>query len=248
MEEYRAMEKVIHRSGSRGFTDNGWVQTYHTFSFANYYDPRRINFGALRVLNNDTIEGNEGFGSHHHDNMEIITIPIEGSFDHGDNIGNITTVSAGEAQIMSAGTGLVHNVYNHSKEQPLKYVLIWIFPQEYELPPSQSVVKLVEVAKNEWQPVVSPVGGERILKINQNAWIYMNRLEAGASVEYCLNDPNNGVYLFVLEGDVAVDESSLHACDAIGIVRADRFSIEAQREARILLIEIPMNRWSNTTE
>lgn len=242
------METIIHRSGSRGFTDNGWLHAYHTFSFANYYDPRRINFGALRVLNDDTIDGNEGFSSHHHDNMEIITIPLEGGFDHGDNLGNITNVAVGQAQIMSAGTGLVHNIYNHSKEEPLKYVLFWIFPREYELPPSQEVVTLAQTGHNEWQPVVSPDGGEHTLKINQNAWVYMSRIEAGATVEYCLNDTQNGAYLFILEGDVVVDQTLLHARDAIGVFNTESLSIEAQTGARVLLIEVPLHRWSNTTE
>ncbi len=152
------MEKVIHRSGEQGFSDNGWLKSYFTFSFANYYDPRRINFGALRVLNNDTIEGGEGFKSHPHDNMEIVFIPTEGAIDHGDNIGNITTVSTGEAQIISAGRGMVHNSYNHDRNTPLSYIQMWIFPQEYELEPAYSKVKLEEVGRNRWQPVASPRG------------------------------------------------------------------------------------------
>ncbi len=241
------MEKVIHRSGSRGFSDNGWLKSYFTFSFANYYDPRRINFGAIRVLNNDTVEGGEGFKSHPHDNMEIVLIPTEGAFDHADNIGNITTVSAGEAQIISAGRGMVHNLYNHHRQAPLSYIQMWIFPREYELEPSYSKVKLAETPRGCWQPVVSPVGGEHVLRINQNAWVYMGEMAAGTTMRYPMNLRTNGVYLFVMSGDVLIAGSELHAGDAVGLTGVDEAEIEAETDAKVLAIEVPMREWSEST-
>lgn len=242
------MEKVIHRSGSRGFSDNGWLKSYFTFSFANYYDPRRINFGALRVLNNDTIEGGEGFKSHPHDNMEIVFIPTEGAIDHGDNIGNITTVSTGEAQIISAGRGMVYNSYNHDRNTPLSYIQMWIFPQEYELEPAYSKVKLEEVGRNRWQPVASPEGGEHVLKINQRAWVEMAALDAGTSIRYEVRIDTNGVYIFVVSGDVLIAGSSLHENDAIGLTGLEYADVEAETDAKILVIEVPMRQWSNSSE
>lgn len=243
------MEKVIHRSGSRGFSDNGWLKSYFTFSFANYYDPRRINFGALRVLNDDSIEGGEGFKSHPHDNMEIVIIPLQGSLDHGDNIGNITNVAAGEAQIISAGTGIIHNTYNHSSTEELKYIQMWIFPQEYELPPAYSKVTLAPAGADGWQAVVSPEGGERVLAINQSAWVSMACMEPNTTLRYNMNAPAaNGVYLFVLEGDVFVAGSTLHDRDAVGLTSLDYVDIEAESEAKILAVEVPMRRWSLSAE
>lgn len=242
------MEKVIHRSGSRGFSDNGWLKSYFTFSFANYYDPRRINFGALRVLNDDTIEGGEGLKSHPHDNMEIVIIPMAGSLDHGDNIGNISTVGTGEAQIISAGTGIIHNTYNHSDTEPLRYLQLWIFPREYELPPAYSKVTLAPVGMNDWQPVVSPAGGEHVLAINQDTWVYMAGVEPNASIRYTMNNGEDGLYLFVLEGDVFVAGSTLHEGDAIGLTHLDYVDIEAESRVRLLAIEVPMHRWSTSAE
>lgn len=242
------MDKVVHRSGSRGFSDNGWLKSYFTFSFANYYDPRRINFGALRVLNEDTIERGEGFKSHPHDNMELVVIPIEGGLEHGDNMGNITTVSVGEAYILSAGTGMIHNTYNRSQESPLKYIQLWIFPREYELPPSFSKVSLGQANSNQWQPVVSPQGGEHVLAINQDAWVYMAELVSGTTLRYDMNMNINGVYIFVMKGDVSIAGSALHESDAIGIMNVDNVDIIADTEARILVIEIPLRRNSNPAE
>lgn len=242
------MDRVIHRSGSRGFSDNGWLKSYFTFSFANYYDPRRINFGAIRVLNEDAIEGGEGFSSHPHDNMEIVIIPTHGSLDHGDNIGNITTVGTGEAQIISAGTGIIHNTYNHSDREELRYIQLWIFPREYELPPSYSKVTLSETVLNHWQPVVSPQGGENVLPINQNAWVHMAEVGAGASIRYTMNDTTNGLYLFVMNGDLFVADSTLHEGDAVGLTHLDYADIEAETACKILAMEVPMRRWSASAE
>lgn len=242
------MDKVIHRSGSRGFSDNGWLKSYFTFSFANYYDPRRINFGALRVLNDDVIEGGEGFNSHPHDNMEIVIIPTQGSLDHGDNIGNITTVGSGEAQIISAGTGIIHNTYNHSDGEELRYLQLWIFPREYELPPSYSKVTLSGVGMDRWQPIVSPEGGEHVLPINQNAWVYMAEINAGSSLRYTMNDGADGLYLFVMNGDVFVAGSTLHEGDAVGLTHLDYADVEAESDAKILAVEVPMHRWSSSGE
>lgn len=244
----KCMDKVIHRSGSRGYSDNGWLKTYYTFSCANYYDPRRINFGALRVLNDDTIEGGEGLKSHPHDNMEIVFIPLEGSIDHGDSLGNFVTVSPGEAQIMSSGTGMFHNEYNHSADKPVKYVQMWIFPREYEVMPSYSHVKLADAGRNNWQAVVSPEGGEHVLPINQHAWVYMADMDAGHVMTHLLHNEDNGVYVFVLAGEVFIDGNVLQQRDAIGLPFMRTVDVEAREDSKILLIEVPMRKWSSTKD
>lgn len=239
------MEKVVHRSESRGFTDQGWLKTHHTFSFGNYYDPRRIHFGALRVLNDNVVAGGEGFSSHPHDNMEIVSIPLRGELEHGDSMGNIQMVPYGDVQVMTAGTGIIHNEYNSSQTEDIEYLHIWIFPDEYELKPSYSHGLLEGDRTNKLRLIVQPYYEEEVpgaAKIHQAAWIYASRMDAGVSLKHELHTKGHAVYLFVVEGDVEVDETHLHSRDGIGIWDADSVELTAESYARILLIEIPMKR------
>lgn len=241
------MEKVIHRSESRGVTDQGWLKSLHTFSFGNYYDPRRIHFGALRILNDNIVEGGEGLSSHPHDNMEIVSLPLRGSIEHGDSLGNVSVISTGDVHVMSAGTGIIHNEYNRSADEQVEFLQLWFFPEEYELPPDYSHVTVGLPQMNELQLIVAPekelkensVGNTA--KIRQNVWFYQSELDKGVTVRHKIRSDRNGAYLFVLDGEVLVDESKLYRHDGIGIWDADIVEVtSAAPGTRILLIELPM--------
>lgn len=236
------MEKIIHRSESRGFNDNGSVQTYYTFCFANYYNPRRINFGVLRALNEKIIDPDESLRSVPHDNMELIAIPLEGCLEHTDNFGNHALIEAGEGMIMSAGTGITHKEYNHSKDSIVKYILLWIFPKEYELEPVFSKVTFAKQPENGFLPVLSPEGGEHVMRINQETWIYIGKASAGNTLKYELNDENNGLYIMVLEGSAEIAGNTLYKSDGIGILDIKNCEITAYEDSRLMLIEVPMTR------
>ncbi len=240
------MEKIIHRSESRGFVDHGWLKSYKTFSYGSYYDPRRIHFGALRVLNDDTLEGGEGFNSRPHDNLEIIHIPLKGEIEHGDSLGNISVASAGEIQILSAGTGVIHHEYNKSLTEPLEYLQIWIFPEEYELAPHYSKVTPAPANKNELQLIICPVGepmeDDSVGRICQSAWFYTAELDAGATVAHRLHTDFHGAYIFVIEGAVNVAGTNLKRRDGLGLWDDEEFEIKADTHSHILVIEVPMRK------
>ncbi len=241
------MEKVIHRSESRGFADHGWLKSYKTFSYANYYDPRRIHFGALRVLNDDTVEGGEGFNSHPHDNLEIIHILLKGAIEHGDSMGNLSVVSEGELQILSAGTGVIHHEYNKSLSEILEYLQIWIFPEEYELAPHYSKVRLATPVRNELQLIVRPFDGsydeeDNVGMIRQSVWFYMAYLDEGVTVTHKLHTPRHGAYVFVIEGAVTLDGTHLKSRDGLGLWDAEAYDIKADKPSRVLVMEIPMRK------
>lgn len=236
------MEKILHRSESRGYNDNGSVQTYYTFCFANYYNPRRINFGVLRVLNEKSIDPGEGLRSVPHDNMEIIVIPLEGCLEHTDNFGNHSAINAGEGMIMSAGTGITHREYNQSNDSAVRYILLWIFPREYEVEPVFSKVTFAPQPENGWLPVLSPEGEEKILRINQDAWIFIGKAHAGNKLTYELHDENNGVYIMMLDGSATIADVEVFKGDGIGIVDIQICEITANEDLRVMLIEVPMTR------
>lgn len=237
------MERVIHRAESRGYADNGWQQSYYNFSFASYYDPRRINFGALRVFNEVTMRAGEGWNAHPHDNMEIVMIPLRGAIACGDNLGNMSILSVGQADIISAGSGFVHTTYNNSQQEEVQYLVLWIFPRRYELPPAYHRVTLVPAACNTWQPVASPEGGDCVLPINQQAWISRIELEAGASAAYRLHGPTMGCYAFLIDGEAEVADAVLGARDAVGVTGVGEVAVRALSAARLLMIEVPMRDW-----
>lgn len=241
------MEKVIHRSDSRGFSDHGWLKTYHTFSYNTYYDPRRIHFGALRILNDEYVDPGEGFSSHPHDNMEIINLPLKGSLEFGDSLGNFTLVSTGEVHVMSAGTGVVHNEYNKSLTEGVHSLQIWIFPNEYELQPSYSTAKISDSLPDSVRLFVAPAGSleasePNVASIHQNAWLSMADVDQNNSVSYDLHGKENGTYVYVIEGDCAIEGVTLHKGDGLGLSGVKDFKIEASTGTRLLLIEVPMMR------
>lgn len=234
------MKHVFHKSESRGHFNYGWLDTRHTFSFARYYNPDRISFGALRVLNDDIVQPSEGFGKHPHDNMEIITIPITGSLLHRNSMGHEQVLHAGEVQVMSAGKGLFHEEYNGSPNSASNFLQLWIHPNKYHIAPRYDQRAFnPELAKNTWQSLVGPMGSES-LNIYQNAYISRTFLSAGKSSEYKLNSSRNGCYLFIVEGNVRLGEIPLESRDGLALWDTNSFRIEAKTDAYIINMEIPM--------
>ncbi len=236
------MKKILHTSSSRGYASHGWLSSFHTFSFASYYEPTRMHFGALRVLNDDTVSGGMGFGKHPHDNMEIVSIPLSGDLEHQDSMGNKTVITQGEVQIMSAGTGIYHSEKNKNSHEQVKFLQIWVFPKVKNIQPRYDQ-KAFDIAGrlNAFQTVVSPIGTpDDGVKMNQDAWFSLIRLEAGKSANYALHLPNNGVYAFVLSGNATIADETLAARDGLGITEATSFDLTAQSETEILFMEVPM--------
>jgi redox-sensitive bicupin YhaK (pirin superfamily) len=234
------MKTVIHTAESRGYADHGWLQTHHTFSFANYYDPTRVHFGALRVLNDDTVAGDEGFGAHPHDNMEIVSIPLEGELRHGDSMGHSQVLHEGEIQVMSAGTGVVHSEFNNRSDRPVKFLQIWVFPWRDGYTPRYENIKLPAARKNELRTFVTPenMQQEGATWMHQSAWFHLLDLEKH-SFDYKIMLEGNGLYVFVLEGDVTVAGNELHRRDGIGLWETDHVTLEAKGRAKLLLMELP---------
>ncbi len=233
------MKTIIHKATSRGHFNHGWLNTWHTFSFARYYEPERVNFGALRVLNDDVIAPGTGFGRHPHDNMEIITIPLEGKVLHRDSMGNEEFITPGEVQVMSAGTGIFHEEHNGSAEEYLSLLQIWIFPDEKSITPTYAQKNFsAEPALNNWQKLVSK-NDDGTLHIHQDANISRVFLEAGKSLDYTLSNEAFGSYLFIINGEINLGEMELHKRDGVGIYDATSFSIRAKTDAYILNLEVP---------
>ncbi|MCC6599168.1 MAG: pirin family protein [Crocinitomicaceae bacterium] len=232
---------IIHRAATRGHADHGWLNARHTFSFANYYHPERVQFGTLRVLNDDTIAPGMGFGTHPHDNMEIITIPLAGKLAHKDSLGNSGVISSGEIQVMSAGTGIQHSEINGSKEEELKLLQIWVFPDKTDVQPRYDQMKLPACIPNVFRQLVSPNPDDEGVWIHQSAWFNLGEFSKGATVIYQLKQPDtNGVYAFVIKGDVSINEQSLNERDGMGIQETKELIINADCNARLLLMEVPM--------
>ncbi len=232
---------VLHKSSTRGHARHGWLDSYHTFSFAGYYNPDRVNFGALRVLNDDTIEGGSGFGMHPHDNMEIISIALEGSLEHQDSMGNRQVIREGEVQVMSAGTGIRHSEKNHSSHSPAKFLQIWVIPNKQNVPPRYQQQSFpLEARKNKLLQVLSPDSNDDGVWIYQNAWFHLGDLDQGFEIQYDFKLKTNGLYVFVIEGDVEVDGQMLSGRDGLGIWQTDSVHIKAIDHTQILLVEVPM--------
>lgn len=235
------MKTVLHKSDTRGLADHGWLKSRHTFSFANYYDPQRIHFGALRVLNDDAITGGTGFGKHPHDNMEIISIPLEGALEHKDSMGNTAIIKHGDVQVMSAGTGIFHSEYNASKEGDGKFLQIWVFPNKKNVKPRYDQITLdVDDRHNKLQQVLSPNPDDDGVWIYQDAWFSMGNFDKDFTTDYKVHREGNGVYAFVLKGDVTIAGEQLHNRDGLGIWETDSFSIKADSDTELLLMEVPM--------
>jgi len=236
------MKTVLHKANSRGHADHGWLNAWHSFSFAGYYDPSRVHFGALRVLNDDTVAGGMGFGMHPHDNMEIITIPLAGKLEHKDSMGNSGVINKGEIQVMSAGTGVHHSEKNKDADEQVKLLQIWVFPDTKNVKPryDQKAFDLI-ASKNKLVNVVSPMGDSEGLNIHQHAWFHLGKLDKDLNTTYELKDKTNGVYAFVIDGEVTINGEKLNRRDGLGISETDKLEIKTDSEAELLLMEVPMN-------
>lgn len=236
------MKSIYYPANERGHNDIGWLKANFSFSFGPYYNPDKVHFGALRVLNDDIIAGGTGFGTHPHDNMEIITIPISGALEHKDSMGSIGVINAGDVQVMSAGTGVTHSEYNHSKTEEANTLQIWLFPKERNIKPRYAQKNFNNVLKlNELTTLISPdKDNADTLWINQDATFSLGDFEPGQTIKYDIKIPGNGVYVFVIEGAAKIGDSSLNKRDALGVYDSSSLTIETEAKSRLLLIEIPM--------
>lgn len=235
------MKTILHKSETRGHANHGWLDSHHTFSFANYYNPERVHFGTLRVLNDDWIAGGEGFGKHPHDNMEIITIPYSGDVEHKDSMGNHGIITTGEIQVMSAGTGIFHSEFNPNKNKATELLQIWVFPNKKNVTPRYNQISIGDIAKpNELYQILSPNPNDKGVWIHQNAWFHIGDLLEGWSGKYELKDTRNGVYFFVIEGGVTIAEQVLSRRDGFGISEVTEIEIVANSNTKLLIMEIPM--------
>jgi len=239
--EVKTMKSVLHKAKTRGHANHGWLDSHHTFSFANYRNPERMNFGVLRVLNDDIVAGGKGFGRHPHDNMEIISIPLQGDLEHQDSMGNKTVIKQGDVQVMSAGTGVQHSEYNKNKDEEVRFLQIWMFPNKKNVTPRYDQITLdTAKGKNNLQQILSPNSNDEGVWVHQNAWFYIGNLEAGYKETYQLHDKKNGVYVFVLEGEVNISGQDLEKRDGYGVWETDSITISASKDAKILLMDVPM--------
>lgn len=235
-------EYIFHAADSRGDANHGWLHSRHTFSFASYYDPKRIHFGALRVLNDDFVAPGMGFGTHPHDNMEIISIPLEGDLAHRDSMGNGTVIRHGDIQVMSAGTGIQHSEFNNSEENPVKFLQIWVFPNKRNVAPRYDQITLnLQDRYNKLQQVLSPSADDEGVWIHQDAWFHLGRFDHDFEIDYQVKKEGNGLYAFILEGAFEIDAHLTSKRDGLGIVDKKDIKIKSLSvDSELLLMEIPM--------
>lgn len=235
------MKSILHKAETRGNSNYGWLNSYHTFSFGDYFDHGRIHFGTLRVLNDDTVEAGKGFGMHPHENMEIISIPLEGDLEHKDSMGNVAVIRNGDIQVMSAGTGIEHSEFNKNLDRKVKFLQIWVFPNKEDVTPRYGQITLNMADRyNKLQQILSPNSDDEGVWIYQNAWFHIGKFEKGISADYKLKAKGNGVYVFVLNGDVTIQNQLLNKRDGFGLRDIDTLSVKADSDAEFLLMEIPM--------
>lgn len=240
-EEIKTMKTVLHKANTRGHANHGWLDTNHTFSFANYYNPERMHFGVLRVLNDDTVAPGRGFNTHPHDNMEIISIPLEGDLEHKDSMGNVAVIRNGDVQVMSAGTGIYHSEYNKNADKQVRFLQIWMFPNMRNVQPRYDQISLREQnMKNRLVQILSPDPHDDGVWVHQGSWFHMGELDKGFKTTYQLKDPHNGVYAFVIEGDVTIEGQELNRRDGFGVWDTDKIAIQADSNSKLLLMEVPM--------
>lgn len=234
---------VLHKANSRGMANHGWLKSYHTFSFANYYNPERMHFGVLRVLNDDTVEGGMGFGTHPHDNMEIISIPLEGDLEHKDSMGNVAVIRNGDVQVMSAGTGITHSEYNKNRDKSVKFLQIWVFPNKKNVTPRYDQITLkAEDRHNRLQQILSPNANDEGVWIHQDAWFHLGQFEAEKGSEYSIRKKGNGLYAFVISGSFSINGQTVEKRDGLGLWDIDQISLKALAGGgEILLMEVPMS-------
>lgn len=234
---------VLHKANTRGIANLGWLNSHHTFSFSHYYNPERMNFGVLRVLNDDTVAPGMGFGMHPHKNMEIISIPLEGDLEHQDSMGNKTVIKNGDIQVMSAGTGVQHSEYNKNKDAQVKFLQIWVIPNQENVTPRYDQITLnPEDRKNKLQQILSPNPEDQSVWIHQDAWFHLGKFDKGVAETYQLKKEGNGLYVFVLKGNITVDGQELETRDGFGIWNFNELEIKAASDAEFLLMEVPMNQ------
>lgn len=236
------MGKIVHRAKSRGHTELGWLHSFHSFSFGDYYDPERVHFGKLRVLNDDAVEPGRGFSRHPHNDMEIVSIPLEGALKHQDSTGTLQVIRKGEVQIMSAGTGVFHSEYNNSDKNMVRFLQIWVLPKEKSIPPRYGQKSFdAEDRHNRFQTVVSPDGREGSLRINQDAYFSLADLDAGTALVYPLKSPGNGLYFFLIEGRIGISGETLETRDAIGLTGVSEVEIRSLDASSMVCIEVPFS-------
>ena len=239
--EEKTMKSVLHRAESRGHANHGWLDSHHTFSFANYQNPERVHFGVLRVLNDDIVHPAMGFGTHPHDNMEIISIPLEGSLEHKDSMGNKFVIRKNDVQIMSAGTGITHSEYNESKDGNVNFLQIWVFPNKKNVTPRYDQITLNTADRhNKLQQILSPSAEDAGVWIHQDAWFHLGQFDTGKKSTYTIKRKGNGVYAFVLKGSLEINGQALEARDGYGIWDTDTIELTATADAEILLMDVPM--------
>ena len=237
------MKTVLHTANSRGHANHGWLNAYHSFSFASWFHPDRVQFGMLRVLNDDTIAAGMGFGTHPHDNMEIITIPLEGDLAHKDSMGNSSIIKSGDIQVMSAGTGIQHSEFNPNADQHTKLFQIWLFPKYRNVAPRyQQIILEPSLQKNNFDQILSPNPDDAGVWIHQDAWFYLSDFEADFTKKLTLKKEGNGFYIMAIEGEIEVNGQKLEKRDALGIWETPEIEIKAISNAKFLIMEIPMDQ------
>lgn len=236
------MKTILHKAETRGHVVHGWLESFHTFSFAGYHHPERMHFGALRVLNDDTVAAGKGFGTHPHQNMEIISIPTFGELEHRDSMGHVQIIRPGDVQAMSAGTGIEHAEKNKNTDQPVKFFQIWIYPNKKNVKPRYDQKTFADSEKhNRLLTVVSPLGTtDGGVQIHQDAWFSLGKLDKGVSSTYALKKAGNGVYAFIIEGNISIHGQPLNRRDGIGITDTNFLEIRADSDSEILLMEVPL--------
>jgi len=240
--EEKTMKTVLHKADTRGHANHGWLNSHHSFSFANYYNPERVHFGKLRVLNDDTVAPGRGFGTHPHDNMEIISIPMSGDLEHKDSMGTAAVIKEGEIQVMSAGTGVFHSEYNKNSDKEVKFLQIWIFPDQKNVTPRYDQIQIADLIEpNAFSQILSPNQEDQGVWIHQNAWFHMGSFDKGTETSYEIKGAGNGVYAFVLEGSAEIEGQSLTKRDGLGVWETDNLTVKADAGAKVLLMEVPMN-------
>ena len=241
-EELITMNSVLHKANTRGNANHGWLKANHSFSFANYYNPERMHFGVLRVLNDDTIAPGRGFGTHPHDNMEIITIPLEGDLKHEDNMGNGTIIKNGDIQVMSAGTGITHSEFNANNNSEVKLLQIWLFPNKKNVEPRYDQIEIKSISKtNEFNQILSPFKDDQGVWIHQNAWFQLGSFDKSTAIDYNIKKETNGLYVFMIEGQAKVNDQDLYLRDGYGLWNIEEVKIQAEKGSKILMMDVPMS-------
>lgn len=236
------MRTIYQAADSRGDANHGWLKSKHTFSFANYHNPERMGFGALRVINDDFVIAGQGFGKHSHRDMEIISIPLSGKLGHGDNIGNNGIIETGEVQVMSAGTGITHSEMNADNHEAVSFLQIWVIPNKMNVEPRYQQIRMGELMKpNAFNQILSPNRDDAGVWIHQDAWFSMGDFDKGVTETYQLKNPNNGVYIFVISGKVVINGNTLDTRDGLGVWDTKNFTMDVLDDARVLLMEVPMS-------